>query len=70
MQYPHTSSSKGTVQTVKTGTVGELAPTDLFFFEAANVNAADVWLQLFDQRLASDITLGSTTPTLKFGAPL
>jgi hypothetical protein len=69
MQSPHTSSSKGTVQTIKAGTVGELAPTDLFFFDAANVNAADVWLQFFDQKLATDITLGSTVPNLKFCIP-
>lgn len=61
--FPHTTSSKGSKQTVVA------KPCRLFFFQASNPNADDVWLQLFDAASAGDITLGSTAPKLSLCIP-
>ena len=53
-------SADETVTLVRTG------GTVLYGFHAANVNAADLFLQLFDVAAVANVTLGTTVPNQSF----
>lgn len=54
-------------ETVRAIVAGQRA--EIYFMEVSNPNNADLFLQLFDAESASDVVLGTTTPTLSFLIP-
>jgi hypothetical protein len=59
LQALHDSDGDNTAQAVKT-TMGKV-----FYFEVANINAADAFIQFFDAA-AADVVVGTTAPKLSF----
>jgi hypothetical protein len=61
--HPYKASIAGTATLVKTGY------TQVFWLSVSNRDASERWVQIFNAKAASAVTLGSTTPTHAFPIP-